>query len=292
MADGGSRIYNLWNVAFSHVFLPRSAVVGAHRDRRLDHRLATEPPARTIHGHPTRNRRANEAIGCWPLSLWLPYVIYRSTHLAHHRDEHLTDPLDDPESYYWAEHQWGALGRLARAIVAAQSTLLGRVTLGPAWTIARFFRFLGSDLRRGKGRTRAIVARHLLECAVVLAWVIGVCGMPFWVYVACFIYPGASLALIRSFAEHRAEKEVGKRTAIVENTRILGRFPVQQPACRASPAPQTALVSSAEILSPQSRRADRGQRRPCLQRLFRRRAALSPDIPRQRNSSRVGNRAA
>jgi fatty acid desaturase len=176
----------------------------------------------TIHGHPTRNRRVNEAIGCWPLSLWLPYSIYRSTHLAHHRDENLTDPLDDPESYYWAEHQWGALGPLGRAVVAAQSTLLGRVILGPAWTITRFFRFLGRDVWRGKGRTRAIVARHLLECAVVLVWVIGVCGMPFWVYVACFIYPGVSLALIRSFAEHRAEQEVGKRTAIVENARILG----------------------------------------------------------------------
>jgi fatty acid desaturase len=31
-----------------------------------------------------------------------------------------------------------------------------------------------------------------------------------------------SLALVRSFAEHRAEQEVGKRTAIVENARILG----------------------------------------------------------------------
>ena len=35
----------------------------------------------TIHGHPTRSRRVNEAIGSWPLSLWLPYSIYRSTHL-------------------------------------------------------------------------------------------------------------------------------------------------------------------------------------------------------------------
>jgi fatty acid desaturase len=31
-----------------------------------------------------------------------------------------------------------------------------------------------------------------------------------------------SLAVVRSFAEHRAEQEVGKRTAIVENARILG----------------------------------------------------------------------
>jgi len=81
---------------------------------------------------------------------------------------------------------------------------------------------LARDVWRGKGRTRAIVARHLLECVVVLAWVIGVCGMPLWVYVACFVYPGVSLALVRSFAEHRAEQEVGKRTAIVENARILG----------------------------------------------------------------------
>ena len=175
-----------------------------------------------IHGHPTRNRAINEAIGCWPLSLWLPYPIYRATHLAHHRDENLTDPLDDPESYYWSERQWGALGPFGRRLVAAQSTLLGRLIFGPAWAISRFVRSLARDVWRGKGRTRAIVARHLLECAVVLAWVIGVCGMPFWVYVACFVYPGVSLALVRSFAEHRAEQEVGKRTAIVENARILG----------------------------------------------------------------------
>jgi fatty acid desaturase len=81
----------------------------------------------TIHGHPTRNRRVNEMIGRWPLSLWLPYSIYRSTHLAHHRDENLTDPLDDPESYYWADGQWCALGPFGRAVVAAQSTLLGRM---------------------------------------------------------------------------------------------------------------------------------------------------------------------
>jgi fatty acid desaturase len=176
----------------------------------------------TIHGHPTRNRRVNEMIGRWPLSLWLPYSIYRSTHLAHHRDENLTDPLDDPESHYWEDGQWRALGPLGRALVAAQSTLLGRMILGPAWTISRFVRGLARDVWLGKGNTRAIVVRHLLECAVILTWVFGVCGMPFWVYVACLVYPGVSLAVVRSFAEHRAEQEVGKRTAIVENARILG----------------------------------------------------------------------
>ena len=111
---------------------------------------------------------------------------------------------------------------LGRALVAAQSTLLGRMILGPVWTTSRFVRGLARDVWRSKGNTRAIVARHLLECAVILIWVFGVCGMPFWVYVACFVYPGLSLAVVRSFAEHRAEQEVGKRTAIVENARILG----------------------------------------------------------------------
>lgn len=49
-----------------------------------------------IHGHPTRDQRINDAIGSVPLSLWLPYGIYREGHLVHHRDEHLTDPIEDP----------------------------------------------------------------------------------------------------------------------------------------------------------------------------------------------------
>ena len=56
----------------------------------------------------------------------------------------------------------------------------------------------------------------------MLAWVIGVCGMPLWVYLAAFVYPGMSLAMVRSFAEHRAAAEPEKRTAIVENAPILG----------------------------------------------------------------------
>ena len=176
----------------------------------------------TIHGHPTRKRAVNEAIGCWPLSLWLPYSIYRSTHLAHHRDANLTDPFDDPESFYWTEAGWGGLGPLWRAIAHAQTTLLGRVVLGPALLIGRFVRDLARDAWLDKPRARAIFGRHLLECAPVLIWVIAISGMPFWLYVACFVYPGASLAMVRSFAEHRAAPKAERRTAIVENAWIMG----------------------------------------------------------------------
>lgn len=176
----------------------------------------------TIHGHPTRNRAINEAIGCWPLSLWLPYSVYRSTHLAHHRDSSLTDPFDDPESYYWSEAGWSGLRPLWRAAVHAQTTLLGRIILGPAFLIGGFLRDLAHDAWLGKRGARAILGRHLIECAAVLIWVIGVAGMPLWLYVACFVYPGASLAMVRSFAEHRAAPAAERRTAIVEGAWILG----------------------------------------------------------------------
>ena len=176
----------------------------------------------TIHGHPSRVRAFNVLFGCWPLALWLPYEIYRRSHLDHHRDVRLTDPLDDPESYYWNEDQWRSIGPIGRALVRAQTTLLGRVIIGPAWIMLRFdLGFLKSAIR-GESDTRLILARHVLEVVVVLVWVIGVCRMPFWVYIACFVYPGMSLALVRSFAEHRAELDYEKRTAIVEGARILG----------------------------------------------------------------------
>jgi fatty acid desaturase len=176
----------------------------------------------TIHGHPTRNRRINEAIGSWPLSLWLPYSVYRATHLAHHRDANLTDPFEDPESYYWAEAGWRDLGPLWRAFAHARTTFLGRIVFGPAFLIGRFVADLARDAWRGKRGARTTVARHLLLCLPVLLWVVAVCGMPLWVYLACFVYPGASLAMVRSFAEHRAAPEEERRTAIVENAWILG----------------------------------------------------------------------
>ncbi len=175
-----------------------------------------------IHGHPTRRRLVNEAIGVWPLSLWLPFSVYRTTHLRHHQDANLTDPFEDPESYYWTMAGWRDLGPAGRALARAQSTLLGRIVLGPALMMGRFLTDLFRDAWRGKDGARAILIWHAIGCVPVLVWVVGVCGMPLWFYLAAFVYPGMSLAMVRSFAEHRAAPEPEKRTAIVENARILG----------------------------------------------------------------------
>lgn len=175
-----------------------------------------------IHGHPTRNKTVNTLIGTWPLSLWLPYEIYRRSHLMHHNDARLTDPLDDPESYYWTEAQWRALGPLSRAMVTAQATLVGRVTIGPAWSMFRFWHNMIRQLFARDRRLLAIFARHAVEVAVVLFWALHVCQMPFWTYFFCFAYPGTGLAMVRSYAEHRAEESHECRTAIVENARLFG----------------------------------------------------------------------
>lgn len=175
-----------------------------------------------IHGHPTRSKTINTLIGAWPLSLWLPYEIYRRSHLMHHNDARLTDPFDDPESYYWTEAQWRALSAPSRMMVAAQATLVGRVTIGPAWSMFRFWQNMLRQLVSGDRRLLAIFVRHAVEVAVVLLWVLHVCQMPFWTYFLCFAYPGTGLAMVRSYAEHRAEESHECRTAIVENSYLFG----------------------------------------------------------------------
>lgn len=175
-----------------------------------------------IHGHPTPWRRLNRALAAVPLSLWLPFESYRMTHLVHHRDESLTDPFDDPESQYWSAEDWRRLGPVGRACVRFNTTLSGRLLFGPAWIVARYCVSEARDAWRGKAVTRRIWAWHAVAAGAVLAWVVGVCGMDPLFYLFGLVYPGTSILLLRSFAEHRAAAGVAERTAIVENAPVLG----------------------------------------------------------------------
>lgn len=175
-----------------------------------------------LHGHPTRSRRLNRFMGMVPLSLWIPYERYRQTHLIHHIDEALTDPLDDPESYYWTPEDWAKLNPLARVLVKAQTTLLGRMVIGPFWIVPRFWASECQALLKNEHGARRIWVEHLLWCIPVVLWLTYVCQMPLWIYVLTMVVPGMSILLIRSFAEHRALPNAPERTAIVENAWILG----------------------------------------------------------------------
>ncbi|MBR7508578.1 fatty acid desaturase, partial [Mycobacterium tuberculosis] len=66
-----------------------------------------------LHGHPTRSGWLNELLVSLPLGLFYPYRRYKHLHLKHHADERLTDPYDDPESYYRALGDWDKLPDLS-----------------------------------------------------------------------------------------------------------------------------------------------------------------------------------
>jgi fatty acid desaturase len=91
-----------------------------------------------IHGHPSRWPWLNTLIGAIPLSLWLPFGIYRRLHIAHHATPEITDPLEDSESRY-LRHDRSLKGRLRNGVERAQATLIGRLVLGPAIMVTRFF---------------------------------------------------------------------------------------------------------------------------------------------------------
>jgi fatty acid desaturase len=174
-----------------------------------------------IHGHPTRNERINAALAAPPLNLWLPYSLYREAHLRHHRAEHLTDPLEDPESTYMTAEAWARAGRFGRLVHGVCNTAIGRVVLGPARTITAFWLRQAHLVESDRVPWRDWL-RHAAGVVLVLIWVCGVCHISLTAYVACFVYPGTALIMFRSLAEHRAAERPRDRTAVVEGAGLLG----------------------------------------------------------------------
>jgi len=172
----------------------------------------------TIHGHPTPFRQFNGMLGSLPLSLWIPYTVYRETHLRHHRHggRRLTQVAYDPESFYLPTGELSRFGQLRRWVYRANCTLAGRLILGPVLAVALFWSGEFRRVRSGDRRRMRIWARHAVSVGFVLVWVVGVCHIPLWVYLALVVYPSISLNHIRSFAEHVADNDPRLRTRVVE----------------------------------------------------------------------------
>ncbi len=162
-----------------------------------------------IHGHPTRHRWINDAIGFAPLSLWLPYAIYAREHTGHHATPHLTDPFDDIESNYLP-----SAGGPGYRLAVLESTLAGRMLFGPPIRVGRFWLAQG---RRALEHPLAVARDWVPHCLAValIVWWLGEVGLSLRDYVLYFVWPGTSLLLIRAFAEHRANPDPAARTALV-----------------------------------------------------------------------------
>ena len=197
----------LWDTAFWPLALVGLPVLAA---------LHTSLQHETIHGHPTRWPALNEALVSLPLAVVFPYRRYRALHLTHHRDENLTDPYEDPESYFWPEGTVHRMTDFQRLIFLLNNTLVGRLLLGPLLTIIGFAKTEIARLRAGEPEVRTAWALHGLGLVALALIVVQLFQMPLWAYALFVMYPALSLTALRSFAEHQAAESVGARTAVVE----------------------------------------------------------------------------
>ncbi|MCM2560745.1 fatty acid desaturase [Lutimaribacter sp. EGI FJ00015] len=169
-----------------------------------------------LHGHPFRSRWLNEALVFPALALLVPYGRFRDTHLAHHHDEILTDPYDDPETNYLDPRKWARLPRWQQALLIANNTLLGRMLLGPAIGQVAF---MAGDWRLVMAGAPGVLRAwmwHVPAVGVVLWWLLAVGQMPFWAYLLAS-YAALSVLKIRTFLEHRAHERARARTVIIED---------------------------------------------------------------------------
>ncbi len=170
-----------------------------------------------IHGHPTRSRRLNALLIFPSLWLWIPYQTSVRLHMTHHRDQYLTCPDRDPESFYVTPQAWAGMGRLERGYRIAMNSFAGRLLLSPPRSILLVWGDWLGRLARGDRSDLSVWLWHLVAMAIPLVWACWICGLPLWLYLVTFAYGGAAASAMRSFLEHQAVAQVGERICVVES---------------------------------------------------------------------------
>jgi fatty acid desaturase len=167
-----------------------------------------------LHGHPSRLAWLNELTVFPALGLWVPYRRFRDLHLKHHRVPTLTDPHDDPESFYLPATRWRLVGPWLSALLTFNNTLLGRVLIGPALALASFATTEARSIAGDERGVRTAWAMHALGLVPVAAWLwwAGFAPLPY----AIAAYGAFSLLMVRTYLEHQAVEEAEARTVIVE----------------------------------------------------------------------------
>lgn len=168
-----------------------------------------------IHGHPFGNQTLNAALVYPALSLCIPYLRFRDTHLAHHYDARLTDPFDDPESNFMDGGDWDRAPRWLRTLLNLNNTLAGRLIVGPVIGHVFWLRGDWAAIRRGDRTVMMGWMWHLPAMAMVLGAVLW-SPMPLWAYLLA-AYGSLSLLKIRTYLEHQAHEKSRARTVIIED---------------------------------------------------------------------------
>ncbi|TPJ80099.1 fatty acid desaturase [Mesorhizobium sp. B2-6-2] len=177
-----------------------------------------------LHGHPTRNARINEAFVFLPIGMVWPFRRFKTIHLRHHADERLTDPLDDPESYYQALWMHEDLPPTMKLLLKINNTMVGRLVLGPWLSSVGFFIDDAKQILAGDKAIRKAWLLHAVGLAVVTPIVTFGFGIPLWLYILVPVWLGQSLISIRTYAEHQWSEHPEGRTVIVERSPLSFLF--------------------------------------------------------------------
>ena len=170
-----------------------------------------------VHGHPFRNGLLNEALAYLPLTLVYPYRRYKALHLKHHCNTHISDPFEDPESYYRAAWDFDALPRMVRGLLRMNNTLIGRLVIGPSLGAIGFFANEARLILQGHDGVRRAWLHHLAG-GMILAVLLAAMGIPWWTYLLFVCWPALALIFLRSFAEHRWHESEEGRCIIIEKS--------------------------------------------------------------------------
>ncbi|HDX8600380.1 TPA: fatty acid desaturase [Klebsiella oxytoca] len=168
-----------------------------------------------IHGHPTSRPWFNQLLGTLPLAVWYPYGLYRDSHLAHHNHHLLTQPVDDPESYYFTPQSWQHFAPWQRSLIHLRNTFIGRLLVAPLLDIAQTLSCALTALRLRRVKTLAMWLVHGLLLAALFAWMHHLDFSPLY-FVLAVSYPALALTKVRSFLEHRAADDPLARSVINE----------------------------------------------------------------------------
>ena len=215
--------YGVWLVAGLYIWpvYPAAALLAMAVTAALHSSLQHE----VLHGHPTNRGWLNELfVGVLPLAPAYPFRRFKALHLRHHNDEHLTDPYDDPESYYMDGRNWSEIPAVMRVILSVNNTMVGRVVIGPLLMV---WSFVASEMKLAFQGDRKVItawALHLPGLALLAAILQLQFGIPFWLYIITSGYLGMSIISVRTYCEHQAANNVNHRTVIVENSPLSWLF--------------------------------------------------------------------
>ena len=169
-----------------------------------------------IHGHPFADRGLNQLTVFPALGLFVPYLRFEATHLAHHQDANLTDPYDDPESFYLSRRDWSRAGTALRLLLGVNNTLAGRLLLGPAISLANLVSGDVRAIRHGDWDIAWAWVMHVPALMLVTFIIAAFSDVPLAAYAAC-AYAAMSALMLRTFAEHQAHRHWRGRSVIIES---------------------------------------------------------------------------